>query len=581
MRRILKSRSLPLLLSRGMLAGLLLLPACAASGGATTETGAATAALPMGTSTFGQYLAGRHAQNERDLDSAADFMALVLADDPQNLELLQNTYLLMASEGRMAEAAELARRLEARNADISTAGLSVVLAEVSAGNLEAAKVQLAEMPSDGLSKFITPILQAWLALELEGIDPALAILAPLSEVDGFTPVYHLHAGLLNERAGRLADAEKSYRAAIDDAVQPSFRLVELLGSFYQQHGRSDEARTLYREYAAQNLGTVLIEPLLRSLESDTPPPPVVATLREGFAEALFDLATVLYQENASDLALIYTRMALDMRPQLPIAQMLLGDILIGQERIADAVEAYRDIPRSSPLHWQARLNIAECLDMLGETEEAIATLRAMSEERPDRQDAPLRLGNLLRSKERFAEAAEAYDVAVDRIAKLEPQHWSTLYFRGIARERSDQWPLAEADFLKALELEPEHPYVMNYLAYSWVEKGQNYDRALDMLRRAVDLRPQDGYIVDSLGWVLYRLGDYGKAVKYLERAVELNPTDPVINDHLGDAYWKVGRRNEARFQWTRALNFEPEAEQIPHIESKIERGLASTHASGS
>ena len=580
MKKILKSRSLPLLLSRAMLGGLLLLPACAASGGATTETDGAAAA-PIGASAFGHYLAGRHAQSERDLDAAADFMASVLADDPQNLELLQNTYLLMASEGRMAEAAELARRLEARNAGVSTAGLSIVLAEVAAGNLEAAKARLAGMPSDGLSKFITPILQAWLALDLDGIDPALAILAPLSKVDGFTPVYHLHAGLLNERAGRSAEAEKSFRAAIDDAAQPSFRLVELLGSFYQQQGRRDEARALYQQYAAENPGSVLIEPLLRSLGSSMPQPPAVATLREGFAEALFDLATVLYQENASDLALIYTRMALHMRPDLPIAQMLLGDIFIGQKRIAEAAEVYRGIPSDSPLHWQARLNIADCLDMLGETEEAIATLRAMSEERPDRQDAPLRLGNLLRSHERFAEAAEAYDVALDRVADLEPQHWSTLYFRGIARERSNQWPLAEADFLKALELEPEHPYVMNYLAYSWVEKGQNYDRALDMLRRAVDLRPQDGYIVDSLGWVLYRLGDYGKAVGYLEQAVELSPTDPVINDHLGDAYWKVGRRNEARFQWTRALSFEPEAEQIPHIESKIERGLASTHASGS
>src|SRR5690606_7892172 len=159
-------------------------------------------------------------------------------------------------------------------------------------------------------------------------------------------------------------------------------------------------------------------------------------------------------------------------------------------------------------------------------------------------------------------------------------HWSILYFRGIAHERSGRWQLAEADFLKALELEPEHPYVMNYLAYSWVEKGENYDRALDMLRRAVDLRPQDGYIVDSLGWVFYRLGEYEKAVEHLERAIELNPTDPVINDHLGDAYWKVGRRQEARFQWKRALNFEPEEADIPRIQAKIERGLTSTHASG-
>ena len=114
---------------------------------------------------------------------------------------------------------------------------------------------------------------------------------------------------------------------------------------------------------------------------------------------------------------------------------------------------------------------------------------------------------------------------------------------------------------------------MNYLAYSWVEKKQHLDEAQEMLVRAVELRPTDGFIVDSLGWVYYRLQDYDKAVEYLEKAVELRPQDPVINDHLGDAYWKVGRFQEARFQWRRALSLEPEADLIPTIEVKIERGL--------
>lgn len=185
------------------------------------------------------------------------------------------------------------------------------------------------------------------------------------------------------------------------------------------------------------------------------------------------------------------------------------------------------------------------------------------------------MGDLLRGKERFAEAVVAYDKAMARIGAVEPRHWALLYSRGIALERSKQWPRAEADFLKALELNPDQPYVLNYLGYSWVEHGIHLDKALTMIETAVKLRPEDGYIVDSMGWVLFRLGRYAEAVPHLERAVELRPSDPTINDHLGDAYWRVGRENEARFQWDRALVLKPSPEEAREIQTKLKRGLAS------
>jgi Flp pilus assembly protein TadD len=196
--------------------------------------------------------------------------------------------------------------------------------------------------------------------------------------------------------------------------------------------------------------------------------------------------------------------------------------------------------------------------------------------RPDRFEPLFRLGNMLRAKERFEEAAAAYDRAIERVAEPRREHWTIFYFRGITRERTESWELAEADFLKALELEPEQPFVMNYLAYSWIEKELHLDRAKGMLVRAVELRPDDGYIVDSLGWVYFRLSEYDKGVTYLERAVELRPQDPVINDHLGDAYWRVGRHQEARFQWRRALSLGPEEAEALTIEKKIDSGLGET-----
>src|SRR5690606_33991930 len=147
----------------------------------------------------------------------------------------------------------------------------------------------------------------------------------------------------------------------------------------------------------------------------------------------------------------------------------------------------------------------------------------------------------------------------------QPHQWTLFYFRGIAYERAKQWDKAEADLLQALALFPEQPHVLNYLGYSWVDQGMHLDEAMDMIARAVELRPNDGYIVDSLGWAHYRLGNYEEAVRELERAVELRPEDPVINDHLGDAYWKVGRRLEARFQWAHARDLDPEPDALEEI----------------
>jgi tetratricopeptide (TPR) repeat protein len=228
--------------------------------------------------------------------------------------------------------------------------------------------------------------------------------------------------------------------------------------------------------------------------------------------------------------------------------------------------------------WSSRLRASVLLAASGDVDAATRRLEAMAQERPDRPDALIALGDVLRSAERYNESAAAYDRALARIPQLQERHWSILYSRGMALERAKQWPRAEADFLKALELSPDQPYLLNYLAYSWTEQGTNLQRAQSMLERALKLRPKDAQIIDSMGWVLYRLGHYDNAVKHLEQAVELKPQDAVINDHLGDAYWRVGRFSEARYQWQRALRMNPEPDLIASLESKLQNGLKPSSA---
>jgi len=183
------------------------------------------------------------------------------------------------------------------------------------------------------------------------------------------------------------------------------------------------------------------------------------------------------------------------------------------------------------------------------------------------------LGNILRSRKQYAEAVDVYNRAIAAIPKPDRRHWVYFYARGTSYERLKNWPAAEADLKTALDLYPDQPLVLNYLGYSWVDQGLNLDQGMKLIERAVAVKPDDGYIVDSLGWAHYKRGNYAEAVRYLERAVELRPDDPVLNDHLGDALWKVGREREAKFQWDQSLSLKPEPEDALKTRRKLEEGL--------
>jgi Flp pilus assembly protein TadD len=237
------------------------------------------------------------------------------------------------------------------------------------------------------------------------------------------------------------------------------------------------------------------------------------------------------------------------------------------------------VPPSSPVSRSAEIELAVDLDTLDRTDEAKKRLDRIIADHPKDTEALMALGNIERARKDFAACATSYGKAIDSIAKLEKSNWVVFYFRGICYERSHQWPGAEADMKKALELFPEQPLVLNYLGYSWVDQGVHLEDGMDMIRRAVEQRPDDGYIVDSLGWAYFRTGNYEEAVKNLERAVLLKPDDPTINDHLGDAYWRVGRTLEAHFQWAQAKDFKPEDDELATLEKKLKDGLPADTSS--
>ena len=539
------------------------------------------ASAPVGaTSEFGSYLAGRHAQALKDAEKASAFMQRVLEENPEDQELLRRTFLLTLAAGQIDPAIAIATRIEEGGGRMTTAALLLGIEAVRAGDFNAARDRFDGLPRTGLSAYAAPLALAWTHVGLKEFDAAITALEPLDKKSGFATMRDLHAGLINDVANRKEAAEKSYRAAAPVLHKAPIRIVRAAGSLLERSDRTAEARKLYTDFLTDNPGNLPIEAALARLDSGTVATQLVGDAASGVAESLLNIATALPRDRSAHIAMVYAHLALRLRPDFEFARLLIGDLFDNQRRFEKANEIYGQVDSASPYNWSARLRIADNLTDMKQVDRAISMLRAMAEEWPKRTDALIKLGGILRSMERYSESVVAYDAAFERLGEIKPSHWLFFYNRGISLERSKAWERAEKDFLKALELQPEQPYVMNYLGYSWVEKGINITKARKLIERAVEQRQNDGYIVDSLGWVLYRLGDYAGSVKHLERAIRLRPTDPVINDHLGDAYWRVGRKLEARFQWRRALGLNPSEDLIPAIEDKLVKGLDTAKPKG-
>lgn len=521
------------------------------------------------TGAFGAYLAGRHAATETETAIAADQLLRAERLAPQDGEVVRRAFLAAVLDGR-PEALRLARRLP----DNPVALLLVAGAEAQAGRWDRAEAQIRALPGrDGLA-LLQPLLLAWAQAGRGQADAALATLRPLVEGGRARGLGALHAGMIADLAGRGPDALRFARMTLAEPGEPNLRQLQIAGSILLRRGAEADAMRLAARLpgGAEDLGLFGggDPALLRALLSAPP----VASATDGMAEAKLAFAGALRAQGAGEYALAMARLALRLRPGFAPALLLAAETLSDERQHAAAHALLARIAADDPLRPIGVLRRAVLLDRMDRTAEAEALLRDMAEAMPAAPQPWVRLGDILRGRARFPEALAAYDEAVRRLpSELRAQDWPLLYARGVAAERSGQWPRAEADFRRALELAPEQPYVLNYLAYSWVEQGRNLAEARAMLERAVALRPEDGHIVDSLGWALFRLGELPRAVELLERAVELEPRNATINDHLGDAYWATGREAEARFQWGRALGLDPEPEERARIERKLRDGL--------
>ncbi len=533
------------------------------AGGAANDFGQESA---FGTSkfepngAFGAYLTGRFAEQQSDLDVAADRLEAALTQDAGVPEVANQAFIAATMAGR-PDAARLAVSVP----DNAVAQLVLADRDVRSENWEQAETRFIALPRQGLTQVLRPLLIAWAQQGAGRTTAALATLQPALEEPRFRGVTALHAALIADLGGFKPDAARLYQTAQAEYGGLNIRLGQILASWQARQGNLDGAQRIVRDMVGVNGDMALARTALEADVAEL----AVRNATDGIAETYLAMAATLRQQNANDSAQLLLRLALDLRSDFTAARLLLADIQEAGKRTSAAIATLASVAPSDPLAPIVVLRRASLLDSMGQEAEADRMLKALAEQHPDRPEPLVQIADNLRRRGRFAEAVAVYDRAVARIGTPTRANWPLFYERGVALERAGEWPKAEADFEYALQLAPDQPNVLNYLGYAWVDQGRNVDRARQMIERAVEQRPNDGAFIDSLGWVLLRQGDTAGALKDLERAVELQPEDSVINAHYGDVLDAVGRRREAIFQWRRALNLKPEPDDQVRIEGKL------------
>ena len=527
-------------------------------------------------SLLGNYLAGRFARAQQDTESAAAFYTGALNRDPGNDVLLDQAFQMETLGGNWSRAIPLAEKLAATQPTHRMSQFLLGVAAFKSGDYTKADEHFKAASENPIGELTAAIARGWTKLAAGDTAGALASVDLPKQPEWAQFYLRYHRALISDIAGRKGEA----RAAFEKMFRQDSRTLRTSLAYAQHaahYGDIKLAKQILKDQLDKSQGEP--HPLAKDLRDRLDGkdkdkfPLLLTTPADGLAEVFYGLGEALTGEGGVSLGTLYLQMALYTKPDHAFALAALASAQETARRYDDAIGTYNKIPSGTALQNAIDIRKAFNLNSLERSDEAKTLLEQLAKKDP-KDIRPLEaLGNIARARKNFPEAVSYFSRAIALISKPDQRHWGYYYARGTAYERMKNWPSAEADLKKALQIAPDQPLILNYLGYSWIDQGKNMKEGMKLIEKAVQLKPDDGYIVDSLGWAHYKQNNFKEAVKYLERAVEIKPEDPTLNDHLGDALWQVGREREAKFQWGQALSLNPEPEDVDKIKAKFDRGL--------
>ena len=522
----------------------------------------------------GAFLAARHAARNNDAEAASIYYDRALLARPENTRLLQAALQAHLLAGRVGEAEATAQKLIAQTPNHQQARILLAISAFKKNDAATAYDHLDALENGPFAKLLEPNIRVWLAHQTGDAAGEKNALRDLMRGGPFTHVSLMQAAHIYELNGDHDAAMEAYRQALRSGGVRFLSFVLAYGGFLERQLEWEKAGKLYTYFQDRNIDNALIGEAMARIEKQTPRR-LTSRPQRGLAEAFAAIGESMASENRDQLALGYYRMSLFLSEDNDAIGFYMAGLLSDLKRYVEAAEQYGAISSGSALFRDAQIQRAQMLYMAGADEAAIAVLSARVKEMPDDRDIHTSLGDLYRSTSRFAEAEAAYDAAIALTPEARDRDWFLFFARGMMRERLGNWDAAETDLQRARKMSGNAPSVLNYLGYSWIDQGIHLDEGLKIIQQAVKKEPDNGAYVDSLGWAYYRLGDYKMALPLLERASRLEPTDPVVTDHLGDVLWRLDRKLEARYQWRKALAFDPTEKDRAKIEAKLLSGLGA------
>ena len=541
---------------------------------ALAATNAGAAEISASRTLTGAILSAQVAEGDNDFKGMIAYYKQALGFDPGNRQFEQNLLVALLTDGQFAEALPYAEKLKVVPEIERVSRVALAIDAIDKKQWDTAESLLKLALQSDLDRLITGLMTGWVKLGAGDGKGGAEFVSKLRGPEWFELFKSIHKAMILDASGDKVAAQEAYEAAAnntDNASAPDswLRLIESYALFYARDGKTKEALGVIDRGLEIAPERPPLLALRKAIEAGSPVKPLVASAKDGASEVLFDLGSAVRRDGSEGFAMMYLQLALAAKPDSDVTLIQLAAIAEQQNRQQEAIALYDKVSPDSAFRRGADLQTGLNLADLEKTDEAVKKLSALIDAKPDDTRAYLALGGVHATKKDFKSAADVYDKAVASIGTPDRADWNLFYQRGIAHERTKTWPVAEESFKTALKLYPDQPQVLNYLGYSWVDMNMNLDEALGMIRKAVELRPDDGYIVDSLGWAYYRLGRFDEAAAELEKAISLRPEDATINDHLGDAYWRVGRKIEARFQWQHALDAKSEDVDNGKIKAKL------------
>ncbi|MDG1677163.1 MAG: tetratricopeptide repeat protein [Paracoccaceae bacterium] len=525
----------------------------------------------QGSASSGAYLAGRQAISDHNFVTASEFQTKSVSVDPSNSKLLEGLMISFIAQGSVDKAISIAEvyKDNGNQSQISQMILSASL--IKDGRTEAFLSFIKD--ASKITPILKDLLSAWVLMGLNDDVNANRIFDKTAKVQGMGQFVNFHRAMSQLAAGKFEQALKTFNLIHSDKENPTRRSVISHTKILLSQSKFKEAQSLLEKWFGPTFDPEIEELFLNATNEKVYPKTSFSNINIAVADVFHSIANLIRKEADPTFTLIYSRLAEYLDANHIDSILMTADLLVELEQYNLAIKEHEKLSNSQPQYFASELGRAEALRSSGKEEAAVEVLAALTRQFPNSPNGFSILGNHYRRLEAYDRAEVAYKEAIKLYQAKGEAGWFLYYVRGITRERLNLWGLAEKDFRKALSLNPTQPQVLNYLGYSLIEKNTKLDEALDMIERAVKESPDSGYIVDSLGWGYYKLGEYEKAVPNLEKAAELMPIDPIVNDHLGDVYWMVGRKTEAEFQWRRALSFDPEEEEIQRIKKKLKVGL--------